>query len=362
MKIYKPNKLIIDNLKYNSKKQVIVYDIFLNNNFIYLIFNPNYISKEELQEFNFYQNINNNFEICNYVETIIDGERLLKDTPAGGEGCGILKYEYKSDDFIFKYKNYTLTGKIQNLNNYINGKITISTLVHGPNYKFLKNWINYHNLLGVDSFVIYLNDYFEQDPKEVYLDNLINTDKYNILFIDWNTYTYFDGFANKYSFHSAQPESLNHCFYSLNSKHHIFIDVDEYIVLKTDKNFIDLIEKYKDHGQLLLFNRWCGSNFKNIDDIIFNNVFCSDECLDEDKARLKIIIINKDSYDLIFVHGNRCKLSHNFIELDWWKIAELRHYIDFNEDERKRTNIYSKRLINTIIEKGLLNENNNLGS
>jgi len=48
--------------------------------------------------------------------------------------------------------------------------------------------------------------------------------------------------------------------------------------------------------------------------------------------------------------------------LDWWKIAELRHYIDFNEDERKRTNIYSKRLINTIIEKGLLNENNNLGS
>lgn len=164
---------------------------------------------------------------------------------------------------------------------------------------------------------------------------------------------YGDGF-DRYSFHTAQPESLNHCFYSLNSKYNIFIDVDEYIVLKKHKNLLELLEEYKCYSDIHINNRWCGSNIENVNKILFNEVFCSSQCLIEDENRSKTIILNKNNIKLIFVHGN-ISIQQNSTRLNW-SVAELRHYIDFNENLLKRQNIYSNRLNTSVKENGLIYE------
>jgi hypothetical protein len=120
-------------------------------------------------------------------------------------------------------------------------KIVMSTLVKNEN-DYIKQWINYHLLLGVSNFVIYDNNEVD-DSLSKELDEYIKEDI--VIVIKW-TYPYL---LNNSGF-SSQTTQQNHSLHAFrNSKFIGFFDIDEYVNLQNNDNIDHMF------AQILLSNK-----------------------------------------------------------------------------------------------------------
>ena len=92
---------------------------------------------------------------------------------------------------------------------------------------YIEEWINYHKKIGIDDIFIYQNDWRWDKTLE------------NVFKID------FDGVTK-------QVESYNHFIQNYHDKYDwgLFIDVDEFLVLKKHKNIKELIQDYMEYNGL----------------------------------------------------------------------------------------------------------------
>lgn len=103
--------------------------------------------------------------------------------------------------------------------------------------EFLREWITYHQLIGVDHIYLYNN--FSDDNYSNILEKFIE-EKY-ITLIDWPV-------------DHGQLAAYNHCLnnFSVESNWIAFIDIDEFICLKEHLSIKDFLLKYKNYPSLLL--------------------------------------------------------------------------------------------------------------
>ena len=142
--------------------------------------------------------------------------------------------------------------KVNRYQNFDN-KIILSTLVRNED-SYIKQWIEYHLMLGVDAFVIYDNSgYTGSEPK---LSVETSTNLTELLkdyiadgvveLIDW-PYIYRRKHTDKKEHNSAQTTQQNHSINAFsNSKLVGCMDIDEYVNL-SNSNWIDLNEFFSDY-------------------------------------------------------------------------------------------------------------------
>ena len=114
--------------------------------------------------------------------------------------------------------------------------------------RYLREWIEYHQLVGIDHFYLYNNnstDSYEKCLKE-YVDNGLVT------LIDW-------------PYEHAQMECYKKCIkeYSNQTQWMGFIDIDEFIVPIKDDNVYDFLKKYeRKQGAVKIYWKMFGSSGK----------------------------------------------------------------------------------------------------
>lgn len=145
-------------------------------------------------------------------------------------------------------------------------KLSINSLASNPsnwkrvNYRFdvaicaifknestyLKEWIEYHKLVGVQHFYLY-NNLSEDNYKDV-LQEYINCNI--VTLVDW-------------PYPQGQIDAYKDCIqnYSKESRWIGFIDLDEFVVPLTEKNIYDFLRKYnKNAGSILIYWKIFGSS------------------------------------------------------------------------------------------------------
>lgn len=110
---------------------------------------------------------------------------------------------------------------------------------------YLKEWIEYHILIGVEHFYLYNNnsdDNFEEVTKK-YIDDGV------ITLIEWTQ-------------NQAQMQAYMDCIkkFSGEAEWIGFIDIDEFIVLKRENSMCTILQQYKNRGSILFYWKFFGSS------------------------------------------------------------------------------------------------------
>lgn len=145
---------------------------------------------------------------------------------------------------------------------------------------YIKEWIEFHRIVGVTHFYIY-------DHEST--DNLYET-VYDYIKQGIVTYTYWPGEA-------MQMPAYNDCInkYKYESKYIGFIDIDEFIIPVEDKNLVDIIEdifnRYNNCGGIGLNWRMYGSSNHDImvDGLVMENYKLRAEDNFNDNKHIKTI-------------------------------------------------------------------------
>jgi hypothetical protein len=116
--------------------------------------------------------------------------------------------------------------------------------------RFLKEWIEYHRLIGVEHFWLYNNN--SEDPYEAVLNPYINEGIVDL--IEWPSQIK----KNDYYDHTyrSQKGAYDHCLGLSRgvSKWVAFIDIDEFIVPKASDNLAQILEERYSHVSGLCVN------------------------------------------------------------------------------------------------------------
>ena len=148
------------------------------------------------------------------------------------------------------------------------GRISLRKTIYGPksqltaatlfknDYENLRAWVEYHYLLGFDSFVLYyngcLNDVLEKLSECTFLAGK------NLLFIQWPYSYWLDGLPeDSLISHHAQVLMLSHALVFLKdtTDYLCFFDLDEYFVIPGHKNILDFIHD-DPHDCYIFQSRW----------------------------------------------------------------------------------------------------------
>lgn len=159
---------------------------------------------------------------------------------------GIIKNCINYFYLILTYPLYLICTLLKSFNNKKDFKYTISLcLIFKDESNFLREWIEYHKLIGVDHFYLYNND-SKDNYKEV-----LKT------YIEQDIVTLID-FPGNY----RQLEAYNHCYENFKDKSQwlAFIDADEFINIKNYNNIQDLLLKFKADPTLYLQWRMFGTS------------------------------------------------------------------------------------------------------
>ena len=231
------NNIIYPNSFYLSENnyKVLFFDIFIKNDFIYLI-SPIYNIPYSETDINIiYQN-----------KKLIFFEKHIKNTY---EPISIYKYKIKTNEktinITVKYldliKHFTL---VVNPNN--KKFLTLNTLFK-TDYKLINLFYDYYKKQGVEHFYLYYNGKLNDEISSLFK-------KPDITLIEWN-YRYMSDAKYK---HHAQLGSLNHCLYKYgkeSSEYMIFNDFDEYLRINPNITIFDFL-KNNDYDILQFNNIW----------------------------------------------------------------------------------------------------------
>lgn len=134
--------------------------------------------------------------------------------------------------------------------------------------EFIDEWLVYHkNILGINHFFIYDDDpnLPLQDFLKYHIDN-----KY-VDIINWSL------IKNNFNYNSLnQLNAYNHAFHNLIKKYKwvIFIDIDEFLVLKNHNNIIDFLNEYDIYDSIFFNWHVFGHNgyYENPKDLITSSL------------------------------------------------------------------------------------------
>lgn len=220
--------------------------------------------------------------------------------------------------------------RVNTYNSYAN-KIIMSTLVKNEE-NYIKQWIEYHKILGVEGFIIYINE-----PNNT-LESILQAYILNgiVTLIQW----YYPYYLQESGI-SGQCTQQNHSIYTFKNSHLIgLLDIDEYINPQTEETqlatiFNDILYKknidYKDVGGFRLFSkRFTNQEHKPENKYNFLKVF---NCGDIIFTSFEKIFVNPKSVLLFSVHKILMgKLHINVQPSDIF----FNHYIFLNKKNRGR--------------------------
>ena len=134
-------------------------------------------------------------------------------------------------------------------------ELTITTLTkHSASY--IKEWIEYHLLIGVDHFFILDNE----STDDVYSVLLPYIEEQLITYVPWRDSSHrdiqFETVVNTQQKGLAYVLSL----YGCKSLWTALIDDDEFLLPKSNRTMKDVLKDYTDHGGLAIGWAWFGSN------------------------------------------------------------------------------------------------------
>jgi len=249
-----------------------IFDIFIKNNFLYMILS---INRDPVTENDLVVQLNNQILTLNH--------KLVKDLYEP-----ILIFVYDIPIFMvlevlnITYKNHTYNLKDLNITLKIckpknKKKLALTTLFKHNLKELFELFYDYYTKQGVEDFYIYYNGSFEElktleEPETL---NFI-TSKKNVFLIEWN-FRYFN-IGEKYKYlHHAQLGQIHDALYKYGKMYYdymIFCDFDEYLHIP-NSTILQLIE-----------------NNPNIDRFVFNNIWSStiDNKIPKNSEDLKSII------------------------------------------------------------------------
>lgn len=306
MNIYNP--IYIE--KYN------IYDIFYNDIGNIVIIqpcenNPNSINLNINNKF-----LNFNIEICPHNHTHI--------------------YYLNENSFIYNdnieielyIDNDKITTKINKYPIFEN-EIIMSTIVKDED-KYILQWINYHNKLGISKFIIYDNS--NNNTLDLLLNEYINDNV--VILIKW-CYPYY----LKKSGFSGQTTQQNHSIYAFNTCKYIgLFDIDEYVNLQEPyiniNNFLtDIVNKNNINidtiGGFQLLNKcFYNPNNLSVDDNNFLKIYNCDNITLNDREKNFIIPKNVKTFSIHMITNGLPinKLSNYLIYFN--------HYYFLNKTDR----------------------------
>jgi Glycosyltransferase family 92 len=155
--------------------------------------------------------------------------------------CNLNNYKYDEDYYVTignSLSNHFMKINNVNINNNIhNDKIAICTppLSEDIYFETINIWLNYYKYIGIDKVIIY------NMTAGKYTSNILKSyDKTFLEIYDWK-------FPSNYSIHyKGQILSIHDCLLRNSNKYTwiLFIDFDEYIVLKNNETLKSISKKY----------------------------------------------------------------------------------------------------------------------
>lgn len=303
-----------------------IYDVFYNTN------EKNYVLIG-------YQNIIN-FSYNIYL--IIDNIKYKFNVYVCSHGHSLIytcNNNIKLDKISLLIENNLLETNVNFYEEYPD-EIIMSTLILNEN-AYIKQWIKYNLILGINRFIIYDNNVDKDEELTDILSEYI--EKNIVILIKWD-YDY-----DK----KAQPTQQNHSLYVYKSSKYIgFFDVDEYINPQIPKFNLDIL-----FNEIILFNNFnlyeigsfrllckifVNTNNQSEDDFNFLDIYnCHNICY---HGREKNFIIPKNVNIFcihVIVDGKQMvNISENLIYFN--------HYMFLNKNDRCR-NYLPESYDNTII-------------
>jgi hypothetical protein len=202
------------------------------------------------------------------------------------------------------------------------------TTIQKDEVKYIPNWIDYHKKLGFNLFIIYDNNFKEEN-----YNNII--DKYSdcLYVINAN----FDYWLNSYGRSSVgQVIQQNHCIWKYVPHYLGLTDLDEYIYSN--------VPIFQENVNVLSFpNRWfgCGNGIHFTPDTFLSLLNKCETYNDSNKWQQRKCIIQPMNVDLFCVH-----IAINYKDtIKYLSITEayLRHYFILSTKKRNcNCNIYCK--------------------
>ena len=288
-------------MKLNSKN-VLYFNIFINNEVLYIIA-PLYKTV-----------------IIDHMKVIVNDENIIckKIVKNKYEATQILyaaikkakmyniKIRYKS-----KVKLFTLTENIEKKN-----KLVLTTLFK-DDYNLINNFYDYYVKQGVEYFYLYYNGKLNDKIREV-------CDKPNIKLIEWD-FEYWNT-DSKFSKHHAQIGQMHDAIYRYGknySDYMIFCDLDEYMYVK-DKTLLQLIETNTNIESFGFCNKWSETIDKKIPEKFPNEFYTYPRI--RFGSRSKCIHKIKNLEYISIHYGFQKKTLNNF---------DLFHFYNWTQKNRK---------------------------
>lgn len=133
--------------------------------------------------------------------------------------------------------------------------LTITTLTKNS-ASYIREWIEYHLLVGVDHFFILDNE----STDDVYSVLLPYIEKRLVTYVPWKDSTYID--AQFHSVLNTQQKGMAYALslYGCKSNWTALIDDDEFLLPKRNKTLKQILKDYTPYGGLAIGWAWFGSN------------------------------------------------------------------------------------------------------
>lgn len=164
---------------------------------------------------------------------------------------------------------------------------------------YLKEWIEYHKIIGVNHFYLYNNN-----STDNYLDILRGyIENGEVTLINWEK-------------NQAQLEAYRHCIdsYSSYTKWIGFIDLDEFVVPRLENNIYDVLKRFdRNAGSVLVYWKVFGSSGRLNRNL--NGLVAEDFTISWDR----LCDIGKCFYNTNFKFCNNARLNHIFHHFLWTK-------------------------------------------
>lgn len=229
-------------------------------------------------------------------------------------------------------KVHTINVKVNMYPQIKDTEIILSTIIKNED-KYIKQWIEYHEVLGVDKFIIYENSSLHGHALPTILDKYIKSGK--VILIEWNYPLHLFNWNER----SSQTTQQNHTLFMYrNGKYIGYTDIDEYLIPKNDDSI---------HDQL---DRICKENsidYNNLTSIeLWSRIFMSlkiqpeenyeffkiDTCYEDFISwnRQKVFVNPRNVSDII-IHTASRKSKENIIFTDTLRYMYFNHYFFLNK-------------------------------
>jgi len=130
----------------------------------------------------------------------------------------------------------------------LNGHTVSICAIFQNEAQWLKEWIEYHRLIGVEHFLLY--NHQSSDEWQAVLEPYLNDGLVEV--IDWS--------HAPFAIPKAQVSAYNDCLRRLSSEWIAFIDIDEFIVPAEEDSLADFLKQYEKFGGVVLNWRCFGTS------------------------------------------------------------------------------------------------------